>query len=273
MGPTSSHSADTLGYSLYDYLNQGYFSKDSLLCTTQVHSSSFGMAGAPVPYNMRSDNTISIILLACFCLVVILGTHSRSLFMRELKMLFRTPRESNDAIKETSSEMRVMMTFVAICCLMLGITAYLFITEMVTTHFVIDTNAVIVFFLSAVFLAFFCAKWFLQTVVNLVFFGGKKSIQYVKEQVLMTACLGIMTYPMVMLLVYFNLSLKNAAIYFIFIVLFQELLTFYKSWLIFFRQKGHFLQNILYFCALEITPLLAFGSMMVMMTNSLKINF
>ena len=89
----------------------------------------------------------------------------------------------------------------------------------------------------------------------------------------MTACLGIMTYPMVMLLVYFNLSLKNAAIYFIFIVLFQELLTFYKSWLIFFRQKGHFLQNILYFCALEITPLLTFGCAMVLITNSLKINF
>ena len=273
MNQASSNAADSLGYSLYNYLNQGYFSKDSLLCTTQAHSSSFGMSGAPVPYALRNDNAISIILLACFCFIVIFGSRSYGLFSRQLKTLFRAPRERSDSIRETSGEMHVMVLFVVIYCLLLGISSYVLISEMVTSHFVFDSNAFIVFLLSAVFLAYFFVKWTMQSLVNLVFFRNKKNIQYIKEQVFISVCSGILLYPVVMLLVYFDLSIKSAAIFFAFVVIFHELLTFYKSWLIFFRQKGLFLQNILYFCALEITPLLAFGSMMVMMTNSLEINF
>ena len=273
MNQASGNAADSLGYSLQTYLNQGYFSKDSLLCTTQAHSSSFGMPGTQVPYSLRSDNTISVILLVCFCLIVFLSTHSYGLFTRQLKMLFRAPRENSDSVRETSGEMNVMMTFVIICSLLLGISANLFITEVFNPHFLIGTNAIIVLILSALFLFYFFGKWGFQIMINLVFFGGKKNILYLKDQVFMTACWSILLYPMVMLLVYFDLSIKSVAIYFSFIVIFHEIMTFYKSWLIFFRQKKLFLQNILYFCALEITPLLIFVGAMVMIINMLKINF
>ena len=273
MNQASNNAADSLGYSLYGYLNQGYFSKDSLLCTTQAHSSSFGMSGTLVPYSLRSDNAISAILLVCFCLIVILGTHSHGLFTRQLKMLFRAPRENSDSVRETSGEVNVMITFVVISSLLLGISANLYITEVFNPHFLIGTNAIIVLILSALFLFYFFAKWFFQSQVNLVFFGGKRNIQFIKDQLFMTACWSILLYPIVMLLIYFDLSIKSAAIYFGFVVIFYEILTFYKSWLIFFRQKGHFLQNILYFCALEITPLLVFLCAVVMIINRLKINF
>ena len=50
-------------------------------------------------------------------------------------------------------------------------------------------------------------------------------------------------------------------------------LTFFKSFAIFFRRKGNFLQNILYFCALEIVPLTSFWGFVAIMINFLKINF
>ena len=179
MNQASNNAADSLGYSLYGYLNQGYFSKDSLLCTTQAHSSSFGMSGTLVPYSLRSDNAISAILLVCFCLIVILGTHSHGLFTRQLKMLFRAPRENSDSVRETSGEVNVMITFVVISSLLLGISANLYITEVFNPHFLIGTNAIIVLILSALFLFYFFAKWFFQSQVNLVFFGGKRNIQFI----------------------------------------------------------------------------------------------
>ena len=273
MDQASSHAQDSLGYSLYDYLNQGYFSKDSLLCTTQAHSSSFGMSGSPMPYSLRSDNAVSIILLACFCLIIILGTQSYGLFTRQLKMLFRAPRDHSDSVRETSGEMNVMMVFVVINSLLLGIFSNLIVTEYVTTHFIIDSNALIVLLLSGAFLVFFFGKWFVQSLINIVFYGNKKNLQFLREQVFITASMCLFTYPMVMLLVYFNLSLESAITYFTIIIFFQEMLSFYKCWLIFFGQKGLFLQNILYFCALEIIPLLTFVSSMVLIINNLKINF
>ena len=124
-----------------------------------------------------------------------------------------------------------------------------------------------------VFLLFFMLKAGLYTIVNNVFFDSKKNLQWMKTLLFVISAEGVLLFPCVMLLTYFNLSMQSVLYYFVIVLFFVKLLTFYKSWLIFFRQKGLFLQNILYFCALEITPLLAFGSMMVMITNSLKINF
>ena len=50
-------------------------------------------------------------------------------------------------------------------------------------------------------------------------------------------------------------------------------LTFFKSYITFFRRKSLFLQNILYFCALEIVPLVSFGGLAATAINVLKINF
>ncbi|MBR6129849.1 MAG: DUF4271 domain-containing protein, partial [Bacteroidaceae bacterium] len=63
------------------------------------------------------------------------------------------------------------------------------------------------------------------------------------------------------------------AFYFVSIVIIAKILTFYKCWSIFFRQKSIFLQIILYLCALEIIPLLSLGGILVLVTDLLKVNY
>ncbi|MDE6689035.1 MAG: DUF4271 domain-containing protein, partial [Prevotella sp.] len=79
--------------------------------------------------------------------------------------------------------------------------------------------------------------------------------------------------PLVLLLVYFNFDAEKALFCFVVILILNKLLTFYKCWSIFFRQNGGILQTFLYFCALEITPLLAFAGAWLAMTDFLKVNF
>ena len=271
MDLTPSDTTKAIEVSLYDYLNQGYFSKDSLLCTTQAHSSNFGIAGEPIPYSIGSDNTITLILLVCFCLLTILGARLNKYIGKQIKLFFSIPREGSSS--QDTTETRIQLIFIVILCLMLGINSYILTTEKITTSLVIDSNALLVFFLSALFLLYFGAKWLLQDIVGMVFFGGKKTIHYWKVQLFLTACSGILMYPLVMLQVYFDLSLENAAVFFVIVLILNKILTFYKSWIIFFKQKGLFLQNILYFCALEITPVLAFCGTWLMIINKLKVNF
>ena len=271
MDLTPSDTTGTIGVNLYDYLNQGYFSKDSLLCTTQAHSSNFGMAGNPIPYSVRNDNTVTFILLICFCLIIILGTRLNKYISWQLKFFFSAPRKSTTS--ETSTEIRILMVFVAMLCLLLGIDSYILTIEKITTSFIIDSNALVVFLLSALFIGYFCAKWLIQILVGMVFFGGKKTIHYMKAQLFIMVCSCILLYPLVMLQVYFDLSLEKAAILFCFVLFLNKILAFYKSWLIFFKQKGLYFQNILYFCALEVTPLLAFCGVWLMIVNILKVNF
>lgn len=78
---------------------------------------------------------------------------------------------------------------------------------------------------------------------------------------------------MVMLSVYFNLSLQTTIVYTSVVVILVKLLAFYKSYLIFFRKTSVVVQSFLYFCALELMPLGSLWGVLVLTDNYLKINF
>ena len=80
----------------------------------------------------------------------------------------------------------------------------------------------------------------------------------------------MLLFPNVMLLAYFNLSIKHAVIYALAVIILVKLLSFYKAYLIFFRRNGAILQFFLYFCALELMPLGALCGAMVTMDRYLK---
>ena len=84
---------------------------------------------------------------------------------------------------------------------------------------------------------------------------------------------GIALFPIVMLQSYFGISVQSAIIYAAIVLILVKLLTIYKCFVIFFRQNGAILQIILYFCALEIIPMLALAGFLVMIVDYLKINF
>ncbi len=249
--------------SLYEYLKQGFFQyrNDSLLCTTEVHGSGYGVVGDPVPYTLRGNNMISILLLGCFILGFISIAHSLPFIRRQLKNFFYVVHNEDEMFNETSNEMRFQLFLVVVDCLLFSIASYQLAPE----------SSILL--LSAFFLLYFLCKWLIQSIVNIVFFGGKKNIQWIKTQMFISACFAILIYPMVLLQVYFDLSIEKAIYYFCFMLFLNKILTFYKCWLIFFRQNGSFFQIILYLCALEITPLLALGGIWLMIIDLLKINF
>ena len=125
----------------------------------------------------------------------------------------------------------------------------------------------------ACFLTYALMKTALYVIINSVFFTQRKSQRWLKLFIFLYALEGIAIFPGAMLAVYFSISLKNIVYYFCFILFFFKILTFYKCWSIFFRQKGGFLQTFLYFCALEIVPLLILTSGMLLLIDNLKLNF
>ena len=84
---------------------------------------------------------------------------------------------------------------------------------------------------------------------------------------------GILLFPLVLLMAYFNMGAHYAVIYMAIILFFVKILTFYKTYIIFFRSEGSFLQNILYFWALEIVPATSMWGILIATCTYLKINF
>lgn len=257
---------------LPQYYRESFFSNDSLL-HPEINGGRYGVAGDPVPYTLRGDNVITSLLLACFIMAAIAFASSRRFITKQLKDFIYLPRSEESTLTETSSEIRYQFFFVLQTCLLLSITYFFYVINFVTRTFVLDSTYLLVGIFFAVFLGWMVMRAVGYSMVNCVFFSGKKNIQWMKSLLFITAAEGVILFPAVLLQVYFYLPFQNVVYFFIFALILIKILTFYKCWVIFFRQNAFSLQIFLYFCALEIIPLMALWGIMAGIVNELKINF
>ncbi len=258
---------------VHRYLHDSFFERDSVY-RTEVSTPGYGVAGDPVPYMLRSDNMITLLLLLCFVVFSVSLARSKHFITRQLKNFFYTSHsDDDDAISETSGELRFQLFLVLVGCLLIALAGYLFVTDRIAQTFVLANDFQLVALLFAAMIGYYGAKSLLLTVVNNVFFGSKKNIQYIKDSLFLGATMSVLLFPVVMLMIYFDLSVQNAIYFFGIVLIMVKILTFYKAWAIFFRQKGGVLQTFLYFCTLEVTPLLVFCGVMLALVDILIIKF
>ena len=73
-------------------LTHNFFtSKDSTL-RTDLPYRSYGVAGDPVPYTVRGDNAIAILLILCFLFFVVSVAHSKRFIIKQIKGFFFVTR-------------------------------------------------------------------------------------------------------------------------------------------------------------------------------------
>lgn len=256
---------------LPQYYREIFFSKDSLL-HPELNGGRYGVAGDPVPYTLRTDNMITGLLLGCLVLALVSFANSRRFILRQIKDFFYI-NYSENSITETSNEVRFQFFLVLQTCLQLAILGYFYVNHTIADTFVLDSQYHLIGIYFLLMVAYYAIVATFTTIVNIVFFDSKKNKHWLKQKLFLTAIEGVLLFPVVLLQVYFDLSMQSVVYYFFFVLILVKLLSFYKCYTIFFRLKGVFLQIILYFCALEITPLLALWSAMVLIGNLLKVNY
>ena len=257
--------------SLPQYYRESFFSKDSLF-HPELSGGRLGVAGDPVPYTVAGDNLVTGLLLGCFVLAMVALAKSRDFIVRQAKNFFHVQRGTTTEITETSAEIWVQLGLVLQTCLLFAIIYFFYVRTFVTDTFTIEQYQIIGLF-TAVIVGYCLVKAALYWMVDSVFFDSKAHDQWMKSYLFMLSTEGVLVFPVVMLLAYFDLSIQNAVIYVAIMVTFVKILTFYKLFIIFFREKSRFLQNILYLCALEIVPLLLLWGVLVLIGNMLKVNF
>jgi hypothetical protein len=253
---------------LPQYYRESFFAKDTLL-HPELTGGRYGVAGDPVAYTVRNDDAITCILLFCFMLPIVVFSYSRHIITHQLKAFFHPMR--NDSTTFTTSR---FMYFLGIqTCLLMGISYYFYTIHFVTDDLLIDTPYILIGLFSVVCFMYIIGKQLVYHLVNTVFFDSKRNGHWTWTLAFITALEGIALFPAVILQVYFTPSFQNILFYIVFVIILTKILTFYKCWNIFFRQKGVYLQIILYLCALEIVPMLVLWGVLVMITNELKVIF
>ena len=256
---------------LPQYYRESFFSKDSLF-HPELPGGRLGVSGDPVPYTVSGDNFVTSLLLLCFVLACVAFAQSREFIMRQLRKFFYIPRFGTTEISETSTELRFQLFLVLQTCLLAAIGYFLYSRVSISDTFTIEQYQVIAIY-AGIVAAYFLVKALLYSIVGWVFFERKKNGQWMKAYLFLFSSEGVLLFPVVLLLTYFNLSWDAAIIYALIVVGLIKILSFYKSYIIFFRGNGSFLQIFLYFCALEAVPFSALCGGLVVMSHYLKINF
>lgn len=243
---------------------------DSLVFTVWKDNSP-GVAGSLPPDSISSDNTLTLILLVSFVLLAVLISRSLPFLLHQVKNFFYIPRTDSATESETIGEVQLLYGLVVLGSLFMSFLAYLFISQHIVTS--LNPEILLLPLLLTSLLVYYALKGGLTYCVSSVFFGSKKSLRWCRSSLLIAALQGILLFPALLLIVYFDCPVRNVVFYFVSILILAKLLSFYKSWSIFFRQNGGILQTFLYFCTLEIAPLLAFAGGMWTIIHLLKINY
>ena len=270
--PGHPPGVDLMKAEIPQYYREGFFSKDSLF-HPELQGGRIGVAGDPVPYRVHNDNVITSLLLACFLVSIYLFANARQFFIKEAKNFFYTPREERTDFSETGNELRYQVFLVGITSLLISLLFYFHTLYYIGETFILQSQYTLIAIYFVIVIIYVGVKMGLYTFVNLVFFNGKRNQQWLKSFLFIITLEGVLLFPAVLLGGYYEMDIHNVTTYVIISILFVKLLTIYKCFIIFFRPNVVSLQIILYFCTLEIVPLLALWGVLVMTANNLKINF
>ena len=261
--PPGTLSADSLGYPKA-YLDSFAWSRQG-----KAHAAK---AADPVPYRTGADNLVASMLVVG-CLVAILAlARSMRFVMKMCKNMFFTENERTTTVPDTAAELRGQGWLVLFTSLLLAVTYYSYALSAAKGVTFMPRHGLLFVYIAAV-IGYFLFKTAIYQFVNWVFFDGKKNEQWNKSVLFITAMEGVLLSPFVLLHVFGSLSLQITLIGVASVVILAKILTFYKCYLIFFQRLGAIMQIFLYFCALEMIPLVVLVGLLEIFNEYLKINF
>lgn len=254
------------------YYKESFFSKDSLL-HTELRGGRYGIAGDPIPYSFRNDDVLTPLFIIITLALMLAISRARQFLKFQASHFFRKIRTDSSLDRETASQRKYLIFAEVYSSVVLTLLFYFYAKEYITDTYITYTEYTLLCIFLGCFGGFFLVQHLLQAAVDNVFFPPREHKQWTSAKVLTTTLLGLLLTPVLMLLVYSTITVQNALISSLCVVIFIELLLFYKGFIIFFNKKGVYLHIFLYFCTLELVPILLLWGILVTVANYLKVNY
>jgi len=238
---------------------------DSICGTGQktLQTQPWGKESDPVAYRFRSDNFVTLLLLLSFFLMAWVVARSRHYLTEQFKDFF-CERERNNLFSErTQRELSGQLFLIFQACFAIGLLFFDFTQVHQPAVFagVSPYQILGVGVLSSIL--YYLVKVGLYASVNSVFFERQQVRRWTDVYMLCILSLGVALLPIALLVVYFSLSYNVMAILFLLALLVNKIVLLYKCFQIFFKGAAGLMHVFLYFCTLEIVPLLVLVRLMM----------
>ena len=250
-GQTSGKSIRDV--SVPQYYNESYFKNDSLY-HTELNSNRLGIPGDPIPYRQSRDTFVSSVLLIFTLGTLFAFSCLRHIITVDIKEFF-APERDELSQKETSDEIILQYLLNLLLPVITGLLFFNYTQQYISETFTLPTeyHAIAIYCLESVLIisgTHFIYRW-----VDSTFFQDCNRQKWREARLLMRSLMAGCMMPLLLLNIYFNLSLIIVAILLAAIYATYVLLMFYKAYSIFFRKNIFRFQIFLYLCTLEVLPI------------------
>lgn len=258
--------------SLPQYYKESFFKTDTLF-HPELNGGRMGIPGDPVPYRAANDDVITIVLLICFMMTVLMVSRSLRFIFVQAKDILYTFREDSVEMKETASEVNYQIFLCLQAGLLLALSFFFYAQETIGETYILSSEYALMGVFFSIFIGYFLVKELMYSWVHYTFFESRQRRQSMVARLFLTAMEGVLMLPAVLVHTYFGMSSVSLLTYAIIVIILTKILSFYKTYTIFFREKGLFLQNFLYFCTLEAVPLAMLWGILLFVADYLKVTY
>lgn len=251
----------------------GFFAGNPLMHpAVAVHD--IGLHEEPTPYSMATDNLLACVLLGCFVTLAVLYKFLRPFLRERTRALFFFSPSGDSAAAdkvETGMEFYARTLTVMLASIMIGC-AYNGLMQETGRCYLPHVP----FWLpplchSACVLAYLILKHQLHRLVCMVFFEKKASDEWRRERSFLTSVETMLFFCACVVAAYGNLTLFGSILVLVSPLIIVKITLFVKAYGILFGKIYRALHFFVYFCTLELVPVLILWMVLNKITGNLTI--
>ncbi len=255
------------------YEDMGFFQGDSLM-HPEVGIRQTGFSGIPRAYQLWRDDWMVLFVLMCFVLLAIIQKRVRKqLFSEAKEFFFPTKNISKKEKRDSNFELLIPLVLTLILSTMGGLGMFLFTQKRLHLFLGQTSPYMLIGIYIGIWMLYFIIKNLLADFVNWIFFDKTKRALWRKSYSFLFAVETLLFFLVTISTIFLNLSSSIPLWIILTIGLVIKFMHLYKTFLIFFPKFYGTLHLIVYFCTLEIIPLLAVFKVLIRVTDELIVKF
>ena len=232
------------------------FRGDTLFYTGQPYKP-FGFAGTETPFRIRNDGWSGLLLLVCLLLAVSLVMRFRRKFGDLLRgVFFPIPGKKDEPLVDDPLGPSTRLVCVCLLSLAAAIVTFAYTQHNVGYYPFPETPYILFGAFFLLWIVYFLAKRMMSSFVDWVFFRREKIFTMQRARTFLYAAESMLFLVFAVVVMYLPISHDKVLLSALCLVFLAKAVLLFKTFQIFFPKMYGTLYLIVYFCTLEIMPLL-----------------
>lgn len=230
-----------------------------------------GLKGTEKPYHLQSDDGVTAVLFVCFFLTAYVLSQGKKFLFQQIRDFTHTKERASIFAATTAADFRYRILLLLQTCILSSICFFDHFNDLMPGLIERNPPYLVLSIYVIVCIVYLFFKWQLYYFLGWVFFDKSKTNIWLESYSVILYYLGFCLFPLVLLMVYFDLSGYILIPCALGLVIFAKILMFYKWLKLFYSKVYGVLYLIVYFCALELVPGLLLYQVLIHINNLLLV--